>query len=123
VHFEPTDADFAQVVQSFRVKPFSGFARLPSVISVQVVHRVASMTWMCPLPQETDKTMAMTLVAIHGAPDALRLDNGPEWVSAAVRAWAAQHGVQRRFIQLGKPTQNADIERVNGPYRTEVLDA
>lgn len=63
------------------------------------------------------------LVAIHGGPDALRLDNGPEWVSQAVRAWAAQHGVRLLFIQPGKPTQNAYIERFNGTYRTEVLDA
>ena len=38
-------ADFAQVVQSFRVKPVSGFAPRPSVISAHFVHRVASMAW------------------------------------------------------------------------------
>ena len=63
------------------------------------------------------------LVAIYGAPGALRLDNGPEWVSEALRAWAAQHGVRLLFIQPGKPTQNAYIERFNGTYRTEDLDA
>lgn len=63
------------------------------------------------------------LVALYGAPDALRLDNGPEMVSEALRAWAVRPGVRLLFIQPGKPTQNAYLERFNGTYRKEVLDA
>jgi putative transposase len=54
------------------------------------------------------------LVAVYGVPDAIRLDNGPEMVSEVLRAWAERHRVRLLFIQPGKPTQNASIERFNG---------
>jgi len=63
------------------------------------------------------------LIAVHGVPAALRLDNGPEFVAEAVAVWAAAHGIALRFIQPGKPDQNAYIERFNRTYREEVLDA
>ena len=56
-------------------------------------------------------------------PKRLRLDNGPEMISEAVKAWADVHGVQLQFIQPGRPMQNGLIERFNRSYREEVLDA
>ena len=63
------------------------------------------------------------LVALHGAPIALRVDNGPELTSIAITRWCAQHGIKLLYIQPGKPQQNAYIERFNRTYRSEVLDA
>lgn len=63
------------------------------------------------------------LVALHGAPRALRVDNGPELTSMALTRWCAQHHIALHYIQPGKPQQNAYIERFNRTYRTEVLDA
>ncbi len=63
------------------------------------------------------------LVAVHGQPSGLRLDNGPELTSIAITRWCAQRGIALLYIQPGKPQQNAYIERFNRTYRTEVLDA
>jgi putative transposase len=62
------------------------------------------------------------LIELRGKPAALRLDNGPELISEALEKWAKRHGVQRRFIQPGRPMQNGLIERFNRTYREEVLD-
>ncbi len=49
------------------------------------------------------------------------VDNGPESASKAVDQWAAQSGVNLRFIDPGKPTQNGHIESFNGRFREECL--
>jgi putative transposase len=63
------------------------------------------------------------LVELHGKPRALRLDNGSELTSTAFIEWCAEKSIELRFIQPGKPDQNAFIERFNKTYRNEVLDA
>jgi len=63
------------------------------------------------------------LVAVHGLPGMLRVDNGPEFIAAALARWCETHGVILHHIPPGKPNQNAFIERFNKTYRTEVLDA
>lgn len=55
-------------------------------------------------------------------PEALILDNGPEFAGTALDAWALQHGVQLHFIQPGKPVQNAFLESFNGKFRDECLN-
>ncbi len=63
------------------------------------------------------------LIDYYGAPDAIRMDNGPEMVSLAFTEWAENRGIAIRYIQPGKPNQNAFMERFNRTYRTEVLNA
>ena len=58
----------------------------------------------------------------RGLPDILRTDNGPEFLSGEFVAWAEEAGMMIRYIQPGKPNQNAFIERFNKTYRNEVLD-
>jgi len=63
------------------------------------------------------------LVAVHGCPTAVRVDNGPEFTAQPFVEWCAEHAVTTLYIQPGKPDQNAYIERFNRSYRTEVLNA
>jgi putative transposase len=57
-----------------------------------------------------------------GAPDEIVLDNGPELAGKAVDQWAYERGVQLRFIEPGKPIQNAFVESFQGRLRDECLD-
>jgi putative transposase len=53
----------------------------------------------------------------------MRLDNGPELRSAVMTEWCEDKGIELRYIQPGKPSQNAFIERFNRTYRHKVLNA
>lgn len=75
------------------------------------------------LPSRRVIELLEQLVALHGAPSALRMDNGPEFIALRLTDWAEQRRIALEFIQPGKPAQNAFIERFNQTYRTEVLDA
>lgn len=58
----------------------------------------------------------------RGLPPILVMDNGPEFTSQALDAWAYQQGVRLHFIEPGKPVQNAYIESFNGRMRDECLN-
>ncbi len=57
-----------------------------------------------------------------GVPDRIAIDNGPEFISKALDAWAYRHRVQLEFSRPGKPTDNAYVESFNGHFRAECLD-
>jgi putative transposase len=59
---------------------------------------------------------------VRGYPTYLRVDNGPEFISTALDAWAYQQGVSLIFIDPGKPLQNAHVESFNGKVRDEFLN-
>ena len=61
------------------------------------------------------------LAAAGRQPLHLVVDNGPEFASKAVDQWAAKRGVSLRFIDPGRPMQNAYIESFNGKFRDECL--
>ena len=59
---------------------------------------------------------------LRGLPDVITVDNGPEFISKALDLWAYENNVKLRFIQPGKPVQNAYIESFNGKFREECLN-
>ena len=63
-----------------------------------------------------------SLFAIHGRPEHLRSDNGPEFIAHAVQHWLATHGAQTIYIKPGSPWQNAYIESFNDKLRDECLN-
>jgi putative transposase len=62
------------------------------------------------------------IAAVHGYPEEIVCDNGPEFTGRALDQWAYQHGVRLRFIEPGRPVQNAIVESFNGRVRDECLN-
>ena len=57
-----------------------------------------------------------------GRPERIGIDNGPEFISHALDAWAYHNGVQLELSRPGKPTDNAFAESFNGRVRDECLN-
>ncbi len=57
------------------------------------------------------------IIEWRGKPKAIRCDNGPEYISTAVKQWAEEQCIRLEYIQPGKPQQNAYIERYNRTVR------
>jgi transposase InsO family protein len=55
-------------------------------------------------------------------PQAIMVDNGSEFISKKLYAWAYYYGVKLNFIRLGKPIENAFVESFNGRLRDECLN-
>ncbi len=55
-------------------------------------------------------------------PEVIVIDNGPEFISKALDAWAYHRGVKLTFIRPGRPVENAYIESFNGRFRDECLN-
>jgi len=59
----------------------------------------------------------------RGIPEEIRVDNGPEFLSGSFVNYCRTKNIRIRYIQPGKPVQNAYIERLNRTIREDILDA
>ncbi len=62
------------------------------------------------------------LAFLRGLPEAITIDNGPEFTSNALDEWAYRNKVKLDFIRPGKPIENTYIESFNGKLRDECLN-
>lgn len=74
------------------------------------------------LPAERGVRALNQIIEWCGAPKAIRVGNGPEYVSGTLMEWAENKGIALAHIQPGKPQQNAYVERYNRTVRHEWLD-
>lgn len=61
-------------------------------------------------------------IMFTGKPKEILTDNGPEFTSNALNAWAYEKHIEHVFIDPGKPMQNGFIESFNGKPRDECLN-
>jgi putative transposase len=62
------------------------------------------------------------LFLLHGCPEYLRSDNGPEFIARAIQDWLKDHRIQTAYIEPGKPWQNGVNESFNSRLRDECLN-
>lgn len=62
------------------------------------------------------------LIDRYGKPLCIVSDNGTEFTSRAVLAWAQEHRIEWHYITPGKPRENGYTESLNGRIRDECLN-
>ena len=62
------------------------------------------------------------LFLLHGIPEYIRSDNGPEFTAKLLREWMRSIGVETMFIEPGSPWENGYNESFNGKLRDELLN-
>jgi putative transposase len=75
------------------------------------------------IPTSTVINQMKILEEQRGLPSRVRVDNGPEFTSFEFTEWCSSKNIMITYIQPGRPTQNAYIERFNKTYRCDILDA
>ncbi len=63
------------------------------------------------LPAERVIRVLEPVTPWRGQPQAIRLDNGLEFLADCFASWCADRGITLRYIQPGQPNQNAFVER------------
>lgn len=97
--------------------------------NIRVLTVIDEVTREC-LALEVDSSITGRKVAavlnriaiFRGMPQEILTDNGSEFTSNVMNAWAYDHKVELIFIDPGKPMQNGYIESFNGKFRAECLD-
>lgn len=73
-------------------------------------------------PEQYDliETLA-DLMLVHGIPEHIRSDNGPEFIAARLRKWLVAVGAKTLYIEPGSPWENEYCDSFNGKLQDECL--
>ena len=74
------------------------------------------------LPSQRVIEVLSWLFRVHGAPEHLRSDNGPEFVAHGIQKWLSEQGCQTLYITPGSPWENPFVESFIGKLRAECLN-
>ena len=103
--------------------------RLEDARSIRILTLIDAYTReaLCVWPDHgmnATKVVAQLELIARGRPlpEAIRVDNGSEFYSREMDAWAYRRNVRLDFIRPGKPTENGLIESFNGRLRDECLN-
>lgn len=77
-------------------------------LTVDIDFSLSAQRVICSLDQ---------LIEYRGKPVQLRCDNGPEYISNALKDWAIEKGISISYIEPGNPQQNAYVKRYNRMMR------
>ena len=115
---------YRELELNLRIKPRSRIKRdKPDALAVPAeINQVWSMDFGISLPTQRIIRSLQQVIEWRGKPLALRCDNGPEFVSHELIDWATKEHITLLYIQPGRPTQNAYIERFNRTARQELLE-
>lgn len=75
------------------------------------------------MPSQRVTRVLERILYFREKPKRIRVDNGPEFLAADMVKWCEERNIELQYIQPGKPSQNAFVERFNGSYRKDILDA
>ena len=97
--------------------------------NIRVLNVIDEVTREC-LALEVDSSLSGRRVSavlnrialFRGLPKEILTDNGSEFTSNVMNAWAYDHKVEHIFTDPGKPMQNGYIESFNGKLRAECLN-
>jgi putative transposase len=97
----------------------------------------SSLKWLSILDEHTRECLALKvgrgirgedvidtlaeLFAMRGVPQAIRSDNGPEFVSKEIQRWLKLVEVEARYVAPGSPWQNGYVESFHSRLRDEFL--
>ena len=103
--------------------------RLAGGRSFRALTIVDNFTRECPAIEVDSALTGARVAAVledlkktRGLPTRLKVDNGSEFTSRALDAWAHFNNVKLEFSRPGKPTDNPYIESFNGRLRAECLN-
>lgn len=97
-----------------------------------------ALKWLSLIDEHTRECLALTvdrgltsedvintlaeLFHRRGLPKCIRSDNGPEFISRAIRAWLDRLGIEILYISPGSPWENGYVESFHSKLRDEFLN-